>query len=83
MRGMMRWMLIGALALATPAMAQKQTVKKAPAPTGQPAPQEASMLKAELDQLKQMLLDQARELEATRTALRAQQEKMDAIEKQF
>jgi hypothetical protein len=72
-------------------MAQKTSSKKAPVYPEQtrgttappPAAQESPAVKAELAELKQMLLDQARELRDTRDTLRAQQEKVDAIEKKL
>ena len=83
MRALIRLGLILVLLSATPAFAQKQSSKKPPSSAQPPAAQETSALKADLAELKQMLLDQARELRDTRAALRSQQEKMDALEKTF
>ncbi len=82
MRRFARLGLILALIAATPALAQKQSPRKAPPSLPLPS-QENSALKAELDQLKLLVQDQARELRDTRDALCVQQEKMNAIEKQF
>ncbi len=82
MRGLIRLALVLTLLSAAPAMAQKKSLKKAPPATTAPTVRETSALRAELDQLKQIVQDQARELRDTRDALRAQQEKIDAIEKQ-
>ncbi|HEV8385327.1 MAG TPA: putative porin [Candidatus Acidoferrales bacterium] len=81
MRGLSRLALILSLLSVTPVLAQRKSPKTAPPPA--PVIQETSALRAELDQLKQIMQDQARELRETREALRSQQEKMDAIEKQF
>ena len=75
--------LILALVSAWPALAQNQSSKKPPAKAQSQEAQQAPALKAEINELKRMFLDQARELRETRAALRGQQEKMDALEKQF
>ncbi|MBI3645679.1 MAG: putative porin, partial [Acidobacteriales bacterium] len=89
MRRLIRLGLILALVCATSVQVQKQSPQKAPATPplalsrAEGAAQETPALKAELAELKQMLLEQARELRDTRAALRAQQEKVEAIERQF
>ncbi len=83
MLAIIRFALILALMFATPALAQKHPPKKPSAPALPSLAQETSALKTEMDQVKQMLQDQARELRDTRAALRSQQEKMDALEKQL
>ncbi len=83
MRSIIRFALVLALLSASPTLAQETSSKKAPTTAPPQAAPETPALRAELAELKQMLLDQARELRDTRAALRAQQEKMDVLEKQF
>lgn len=90
MRGRLLCLVVLGLAAAGPAAAQVQVAKATPAtgaekPAAKAAPAAGEKDKpdvlAELQQLRQLLLDQRRELEAQRALLREQQQKMEALER--
>jgi hypothetical protein len=88
--------VVAGLLMATPAMAENsaapagKVVKPAVAATSgdaerseKAAPREDSAMEMEFQQLRDMILEQSRELEAQRAAMREQQQKIDALEHQL
>ncbi len=84
MRRMWPGIVVLGLVIATAATAEISAAKDATAAKGEKAPaREASAVELELQQLKDLILEQSKELEAQRAAIREQQQKIEALRQEL